>query len=83
MVPNPKVEIESKENAQTKRNLEMKMQEIEPEAHRQTSPTEYKRQKTRLSGGYLSQNNIKYKNLQTQNMQEFWNTMKKTNVQVI
>lgn len=46
MVPNPKVEIESKENAQTKRNLEMKMQETESEAHRQTSPTEYKRQKT-------------------------------------
>lgn len=43
MVLNPEMEIESKENAQTKRNLETKMQEIEPEAHRQTSPTEYKR----------------------------------------
>lgn len=46
MVPNPKLEIEAKENAQTKRNLEMKMQEIEPEGHRQTLPKEYIRQKT-------------------------------------
>lgn len=43
IILNPEVEIESKENAQTKRNLETKRQEIEPEAHRQTLPTEYKR----------------------------------------
>ena len=80
--------LETIKKAQTEGILEIKSLGIQQELQTQASPTEYKRQEERISDfedtieeiNTLTKENVKSEKFLTQNIQETWDTVKRTNL---